>query len=555
MMPHPLVRLMRLPMIGAGLLLCAHAQHKDVERPAEWKQLAMGGRFMDRFEPMPLLGQRVADTWGVDAVKPRDVLNGMEEDDWSYWGGNILKDEAGLFHLYICRWPENAPKGHMSWHDSEVVRAASKNRLGPFKPVEVMGPGHNPEAYRLKDGSVVCYVIDAFFLGQDLDGPWARKEFQFDARDRKVIAGLSNLSFCPREDGSHLMVNRGGGMWISRDGVSTWEQVTQGSQYPDVGGRKHFEDPVLWRTNIQYHMIVNNWHGRIAYHLRSKDGFHWKVDPGEAYAPGIARSEDGEADDWFKYERMKVFLDEHRRAVQANFAVIDFNKWEDKPNDIHSSKNISIPLTPGRLLTLLNPDRVTGETMEVKVRIGAEPGFDPHRDIDLKSLRFGAPQEVDFGRGAPLLRSEADGGDMIAVFHGRHCKFEDHNFAGKLLGRTDGARLLFGYCRLPWVDYEEPKLTVRRPVVALGNGGHITLKLEVQNHGLRASQPSKVVIEARNMPTLELPCPALEAYGKTSLEAVLPAPYKPGGMHDLWILTNLGMQQPTTFVARKLELP
>ena len=66
-----------------GLVSLAHAQHEDVVRPAAWKDLAFGGRFMDRFEPMPLLGPRTEDTWGVDTVKPRDVLNGIEEAEWS----------------------------------------------------------------------------------------------------------------------------------------------------------------------------------------------------------------------------------------------------------------------------------------------------------------------------------------------------------------------------------------------------------------------------------------------------------------------------------------
>jgi hypothetical protein len=257
-------------------------------------------------------------------------------------------------------------------------------------------------------------VIDAYYVGRTLEGPWERKVFEFDPRDRKIVSNLSNLSFSQREDGSYLMVNRGGGMWVTRDGVSPWEQVTQGSNYPPVKGR--FEDPVLWRTTVQYHLIVNDWYGRIAYHLRSKDGVHWKVDAGEAYMPGIAISEDGKKDEWYKYERIKMFLDEHGRAVQANFAVIDYSKWEDLPKDVHSSKNISIPLTAGRLLTLLRPDRITEDTSEIEVRIAAEPGFAPHRDIQRDSLRFGAPEEVDFGRGAKLLRTEQDGKDLIAVF-------------------------------------------------------------------------------------------------------------------------------------------
>ena len=50
----------------------------------------------------------------------------------------------------------------------------------------------------------------------------------------------------------------------------------------------------------------------------------------------------------------RVFQDDHGRAIQASFAVIDYSKWEDKPNDIHSSKYITIPLSVGRLITVLN---------------------------------------------------------------------------------------------------------------------------------------------------------------------------------------------------------
>jgi len=542
-------------LVSHGLLVCAlatsvNAQHQDVKRPAEWENLVPGGRFMDRFESMPLLGERTEDTWGVDAVKPRDVLNGIEEAEWSYWGGNILQGEDGTYHLFVCRWREDHPKGHMAWHQSEVVRAVSKNRVGPYKVAEVIGPGHNPEAYRLKDGRYVCYLINAYYLGTTLKGPWERKKFEFDPRDRKIVAGLSNLSFTRREDGSHLMVNRGGGMWVSRDGISAWEQVTQGSNYPKVEGR--FEDPVLWRTGVQYHMIVNDWHGRIAYYLRSKDGFHWKVDPGEAYMPGIAVSEDGRKEDWYKYERIKMFQEEHGRAVQANFAVIDYSKREDKPNDIHSSKNISIPLTAGRLLTLVNEERISGETKEVRVRIAAEEGFDPNKDVKTETLRFGAPEEVNFGRGSEVLRTEKDGKDLIAVFAGTGCGFEDHNFAGKLLGRTSEGKLLFGYCRLPWVDYEEPMLSISLPKV-LGSDG-LKLSIEVCNHAEWAAEPSEIQIAAPDMPSVSVACPALDPYAKTTVEVELPDKFEGGKTYDLSITTGSHLQQPTVLVAKKLKL-
>ena len=348
------------------------------------------------------------------------------------------------------------------------------------------------------------------------------------------------------------MVNRGGGTWVSRDGLSAWEQVTQGSNYPKVEGR--FEDPVLWRTNVQYHMIVNDWYGRIAYHLRSKNGVHWKVDAGEAYMPGIAASEDGESEDWYKYERIKMFLDEHGRAIQANFAVIDYSKWEDKANDVHSSKNISIPLTTGRLLTLLNQRPIDGDTREIQVRIAAEPGFDPHKDIKPNSLRFGAPEEVDFGRGSRLLKSVPDGKDVIAVFSGKGNGFADHSFAGKLLGRTSEGKLLFGYCRLPWVDYREPILSVRRPEVVRQDGTHV-LRIEVSNHGQVASKASEICVAAADVDAITAACPALQPYGKTNIDLRLPESFRAGKAYDLTITAGSHLQRPTVFSVEKVTVP
>jgi len=535
-----------------SLVNFTHSQHHDFERPEHWKDLAYGGRFMDRFEPMPILGERTSDTWGVDAVKPRDILNGIEETEWSYWGGNIVQNEDGKFHMFVCRWPENHPKGHMAWRGSEVVRAVSDNRFGPYKFAQVIGAGHNPEVYRLPDGRYVCYVIGAYWLGKTIEGLWEKKEFEFDARDRKIMANLSNITFTPREDGSFLAVNRGGGIWISRDGLATWEQVTQGSNYPKIEGR--FEDPVVWRTQVQFHMIVNDWFGRIAYKLRSKDGVHWKVDSGEAYKPGIAVYEDGEKDDWYKYERIKIFQDKHRRAVQANFAVIDYNKHQDLPNDIHSSKNISIPLTPGRLIILLNKEKITQETSKILVRIEAEHGFDPHKDIDFSTLHFGAPEVVDFGGGCRLLKTEKDGKDLIAIFAGKGNGFADHNFAGKLLGRTINGKLMFGYCRLPWIEYIEAILTARAPEI-VGNGANRHMKIEVSNHGQVKAGPSEVRITAYGIDgdliKLTASCPSIAPYEKTVIDVSVPEQLKDGKDYTFEITTGLPGQEPLVYTTKR----
>ena len=520
---------------AVALLACfapvvsTYAQHKDVKRPDEWKNLVLGARFMDRIAPMPYIGKPVDDTWGNPEVRPRDILNGIEDPAWSYWGGNILQGSDGLYHQFVCRWAEDSPKGHMQWRDSEVVHAVSENRMGPFKVEAVIGKGHNPEAFQAKDGRYLIYVINSreqahYYIADSLDGPWeGMKQLPIDARDRPIRHGQSNMSFTQREDGSYMMVDRGGSIWCSPDGLNTWEQINQNSNYPKVNGR--FEDPVIWRGPVQYHMIVNDWMGRIAYHLRSKNGVQWKVDPGEAYMPGVSVYEDGKKEKWYKYERPKVFRDEYRRAVQINFAVIDSPKGDDKPSDNHNSKNIGIPLVKPRLLTLLTPE-ITPATKEIRVRIAAEKDFKPQTDMDLKSLRFGAPEEVDYGRGCRLLKTEPDDDGLVLVFTAEGNGFDADNFAGKLLGRTAKGGLLFGFSRLPWVEYELPILSTRKAAITRKDDKHLEAAVEVSNFGPVASDAARLRFDVldsggRLVCKASVPCPALQPYEKTTVAVVL----------------------------------
>lgn len=102
----------------------------------------------------------------------------------------------------------------------------------------------------------MVYVIDGYYISDSMDGPWTYGKFDFDARDRKVIEGLSNLTFARRQDDSYLMVCRGGGVWVSRDGLSTYNQLTDKRVYPEVDGR--FE-VLSYGGFPQYHLIVNDW--------------------------------------------------------------------------------------------------------------------------------------------------------------------------------------------------------------------------------------------------------------------------------------------------------
>ena len=477
--------------IIASLLVCAglQAQITERERPTEWDQLIEGARFMDRFLPMPA-GKTAQGIWGTDSILNRYVDNGIEDPEISFWGGNILKTVDGKYHLFVCGWPEDSPRGHMFWGNSTVFHATSDNSFGPFKIENSVGKGHNPEAFRLKDGRVVVYVIDGYYIADKEDSKvWTYGKFQFDTRDRKIIEGLSNLTFARRQDDSYLMVCRGGGVWISKDGLAPYQQITDKRVYPAVKGE--FEDPVVWRDSLQYHLIVNDWLGRIAFYQRSKDGIHWVTEPGEAYVPGVSYHADGEVEPWFKYERLKIYQDEYGRAQQANFAVIDTIKWEDLPNDRHSSKNIAIPLNKGLLLEVLNQEVITEKTKRIEVRIKGEEGFNPQTDLDLKSLRFGSYTEVNFGRGCEVLKSKLDGKDLIVTFKGKGSGITADEFAPKLIGKDKQGKMVFGYASLPYVDYKPAILSARRPVYNKEQG---CINVEIQNFGLSASKDTEIEV-------------------------------------------------------------
>lgn len=540
---------LKLALMGALLLISnvTFSQVTERERPKEWDQLVNGARFMDRF--LPMKGNKLSsDTWGTAGVRPRYVDNGIEDRIWSYWGGNIRKGEDGKYHLMVCGWLEASPKGHMEWGNSWVFNTVSDNLTGPFKPVNIIGKGHNPEIFRAKDGRYVIYVINGRYVSDDINGKWEYGKFDFNARDRRIIEGLSNLSFAQREDSSYIMVCRGGGIWISRDGLSEYNQLTDSRVYPNVKGR--FEDPVIWRDHIQYHMIVNDWLGRIAFYLRSKDGVNWVTDLGEAYMPGIAVHEDGRAEDWFKYERIKMYQDKYGRAVQANFAVIDTLKNEDKPFDNHSSKNISIPLNPGVLLTILDKKPITAQTKTIRLKIQAEDGFNPQTDIDLNSLRFGASTEVNYGRGSKLLKTETDGNDLIVTFDGKGNGMTEDEFAPKLIGKYKNGKMLYGYARLPYIDYIEPILSARAPVFVQSDKGWEG-NIEVQNFGQVSSQKASVKIEYKKdgkmIKVASATVPPLTPYEKTDVRFVTKANFEKAEDYDFLVTISSGKKVLSTF--------
>jgi len=453
--------------------------------------MVKGGAFIDRFLPMKPNGPLRSDVWGIDAVKPRDVANGVEDAQFSYWCTSVVKGPDGKYHNFVVRWPESSPKGHFEWPNSDVVHAIGDSPTGPFKIVQEIGKGHNVTAYQAKDGTWILYVIDGCYRGPSLNGPWTRGKLEFDTRGRSRV-DMSNCTFARRSDGSFFMVSRTGEVWISKDGnQEPFRRISNRSAYPKVS-KARFEDPLVWKDDVQYNLIVNDWFGRAAYYLRSRDGQHWDWDQGLAYGPGIFRHEDGKVEDWHKIERPRVFQDERGRATHMLFAVIDDAKEVDKPNDNHSSKAIGVEISPPRTV------RVKKAGDRFVVGIDADPNFEPAKDVDPASLRFGAPSKVDFGKTAAPVSVKTEGSRVIAEFSADACGFSATDRTAKLIARDRKGGLVFGYAAMPGEPAEYPLLSAHGTVDADAiQGDSRTLTVKVENFGLAKSAATTVQLLIR----------------------------------------------------------
>jgi hypothetical protein len=317
-----------------------------------------GKTFIDYFQPTPIIGSLSKDAWGTATVGPRDQKNGLEDPTlahWDYWDGRIIKGPDGKYHLFGSRWDQS--KGHHAWGSSSAVHAVSDNLFGPYVdkglcwPDNENGKGHNVMALAMPDGRYAVIVSETrpgdVFVSSSLDGPWQYLgKIQVADNEFKKLGRMSNVSMMVRPDGDFEIIARSGAIWISKTGILGPYTVQGPSIYPKVAGLDlhNLEDPVIWFSGGLYHVLVNSWSDRKAFHITSVDGItDWKYQ-GLAYDPtrDFIRYTDGTVNHWNKLERPGVYL-ENGHVAAVTLAVIDVPKDDEKGNDGHGSKIIVIP--------------------------------------------------------------------------------------------------------------------------------------------------------------------------------------------------------------------
>jgi len=355
--------------------------------------------FVNYFQPTPTACPVTSKTWGVSGVLPRDTCNGLENANvppqYYYWDGKIIPSPDGKFYMFADRWAGST--GFGNWGNSQTIYAVSDTLLGPYTDKGYAfdnGPdsgdrhkGHNASACVLLDGTYCLYVNEivpfTIFTSTSLAGPWTPcpnptgELIQNNGVTVNFVPGGdshmdSNVSLVVRPDGNFEVVQRHGVIALSTAGICGPYRVQQPSNtYPSnqqppsglpsiyPGRQKHAsedsyapstvestyvlaEDPVIWYSGGQYHVLYDYPDDRVGYHLTSTDGIHDWTDQGFAFDPRMAKqlfsTTDGTVDNWYKMERPGVVM-ENGHITHFTFAVSDVDKNNQIPaNSNHGSK-------------------------------------------------------------------------------------------------------------------------------------------------------------------------------------------------------------------------
>lgn len=231
----------------------------------------------------------------IERLKPIPKESGFKMDDWLVWGGSVIK-VGKTFHMFASRWPKASrfPNGYRGY--SEIVRATSKNPMGPYQFQELVVGGrggkwwdgkmcHNPKIVKSGDTYVLYYIGSAVGFAQrkigyayskSIEGPWTRC-------DEALPFGDDHNNPAPyvHKDGKITMIWRSAGLknfHAEADKFDGTYKIVKSNIFPET----RVEDPDLHVIDGVYHLVVEDHdkyftgHHRYGAHLVSKDGSNWE---------------------------------------------------------------------------------------------------------------------------------------------------------------------------------------------------------------------------------------------------------------------------------------
>ena len=321
-----------------------------------------------------------------------------------------------------------------------------------------IGAGCHPEVFKLADNSYMISVQGGYYSAKSLEGLWTFHTFGFDSRNRPAVKTSSHWSLARRKDNSFLMVSQEGGVWVSQSGVSTYNGVTDEGVFPLVA--TDYDDWVVWRDNVQYHLLLGNHENSQCYYMRSLDGLHWVIESKLDYSQVMKMGADSLGLEKVVYGCPSVLQNEEGKAIQLNLEVTQVRK----DGKMHS-RNVSFSLEPDLDVRLINKKPITDAVQKLEILVKGNDRFNPLTDLDLPTLRAGSPLEVNRGGGGIVVESKPQGKDLLLTFYADFYDFPHGEFAVKLAGKKQDGTKVVGYMRLPQLK-DNPLMSVRKPIFA-----------------------------------------------------------------------------------------
>ena len=281
---------------------------------------------------------------------------GFRREGFHLWDPSIIK-VGDTYHLFASCWPSE--NFHL-WKSSYIVRATSKNLLGPYSFAgEVFRPRpgdffdsdgcHNPKI-AFHDGKYYLYHLgipawkSGVAVSDSVEGPWERhKDWCIPANNPGLwihkdgsIYGVGKVKVeNPKFPGSkefdellhHIHAFRADSIF------GPYTMLHKGSENALPSGFQN-EDPCLWHDGERYHMLLTDLHGfatgfhkSFAYYT-SKDGLSYElVSKDPLFTNQIPiRFADGSEEKFLRIERPNIVLDEEGSVIAVLAACTPENQ-------------------------------------------------------------------------------------------------------------------------------------------------------------------------------------------------------------------------------------
>lgn len=263
------------------------------------------------------------------------------------WGGNVLVDGAGVYHLHVAEMAGNCPLA--AWETNSVVtHATAASPLGPFErrgAPAIRAWSHNPQALQLADGTFAIFHIGG---GNNVPPPncsWppaARVVETAPAAAAKAAAG-STVHTAPSLNGPWTpfpgfgvpscnnpapLLHPNGTLFLGCDSTTIWAAPglrgpwARVAEFPPPGSvppQGGYEDLFLWIDKRgAWHALFHVWSteipapytcatSNVSAHAFSPDGLAWFYSPRQPYNTSVLL-DDGTSFITPTRERPKLFF-------------------------------------------------------------------------------------------------------------------------------------------------------------------------------------------------------------------------------------------------------